>query len=84
VVLALTGMLIIPFSVFTSMGAGAILVVLTAVVAALTLLPAVLALLGERPQCLAGVAAPCRPSSSGDGGIRLATHCGGSQTLQGR
>ncbi len=42
VVLALVGMLIVPSSIFISLGLGAILVVLTAVVAALTLLPAVL------------------------------------------
>lgn len=48
VVFALAGMLIVPFSVFTSLGAGAILVVVAAVAAALTLLPAVLRLLGAR------------------------------------
>ncbi len=48
VVLALCGLLVVPFSIFTSLGAGAILVVIAAVTAALTLLPAVLALLGER------------------------------------
>ncbi len=46
VVFALSGMLIVPFSVFTSLGAGSILVVVAAVAAALTLLPAVLRLLG--------------------------------------
>ena len=48
VVLALTGMLIVPYSIFTSLGAGAIFVVVAAVAAALTLLPAVLRLLGDR------------------------------------
>ena len=48
VVLALVGMLIVPSSIFISLGLGAILVVLTAVVAALTLLPAVLSVLGDR------------------------------------
>ncbi len=48
VVLALTGMLIVPYSIFTSLGAGSIFVVIAAVVAALTLLPAVLRLLGDR------------------------------------
>ena len=52
VVLALCGMLVVPFSVFTSLGAGAILVVLAAVAAALTLLPAALALLGHRVNAL--------------------------------
>ncbi len=46
VVFALSGMLIVPFSVFTSLGAGSILVVVAAVAAALTLLPAVLRFLG--------------------------------------
>ncbi|MBN2203741.1 MAG: MMPL family transporter [Thermoleophilia bacterium] len=48
VVLALTGMLIVPYSIFTSLGAGSIFVVIAAVAAALTLLPAVLRLLGDR------------------------------------
>jgi RND superfamily putative drug exporter len=48
VVLALIGMLIVPTKIFVSLGAGAILVVLVAVVSALTLLPAVLGLLGDR------------------------------------
>jgi RND superfamily putative drug exporter len=46
VVLALLGMLIVPVSFFRSLGLGAILVVVTALAATLTLLPAVLALLG--------------------------------------
>ena len=52
VVLALCGMLVMPFSMFTSLGAGAILVVIAAVTAALTLLPAVLTLLGDRVNAL--------------------------------
>ena len=52
VVIALCGMLVVPFSIFTSLGAGAILVVAAAVAAALTLLPAVLALLGSRVNAL--------------------------------
>lgn len=48
VVLALVGMLIVPNSVFRSLGSGAILVVIVAVAAALTLLPALLSLLGDR------------------------------------
>ena len=47
VVLALSGMLMVPSSVFYSLGMGAVLVALVAVVAALTLLPAVLSLLGD-------------------------------------
>ena len=52
VVLALVGMLIVPFSVFTSLATGAILVVIAAVPAALTLLPAALSLLGARIEVL--------------------------------
>ncbi len=52
VMLALIGMLMIPFSIFVSMGVGMILVVLAAVVAALTLLPALLSLLGDRVNAL--------------------------------
>ena len=48
VVLALCGLLIVPTNIFVSLGAGAILVVAMAVFAALTLLPAVLGLLGPR------------------------------------
>src|SRR5437899_8138998 len=52
VVLALVGMLIVPTKIFVSLGAGAILVVLVAVISALTLLPAVLSLLGDRVESL--------------------------------
>ena len=48
VVIALSGMFLIPDTTFNSFGVGAIFVVLAAVVAALTLLPAVLSLLGDR------------------------------------
>ena len=48
VVLALTGLLIVPVSVFQSLGAGAILVVIAAVLASVTLLPAVLGLMGDK------------------------------------
>ena len=48
VVLALTGLLITPDSGFQSIGAGAILVVIAAVLASITLLPAVLGLMGDR------------------------------------
>ena len=52
VVLAMSGMLIIPVTVFQALGAGAILVVIAAVLAALTLLPAVLVLLGPKVNAL--------------------------------
>ncbi len=48
VVIALFGMVIVPNSIFRSLGIGAILVVAAAVVAALTLLPAVLRLIGDK------------------------------------
>ncbi|MBI2856478.1 MAG: MMPL family transporter [Chloroflexi bacterium] len=48
VVLALAGMLIIPFNLFISLGLGAIFVVVAAVLASMTLLPAVLSLLGDK------------------------------------
>jgi RND superfamily putative drug exporter len=46
--LALVGMLIVPTKIFVSLATGAILVVLVAVIAALTLLPALISLLGDR------------------------------------
>ena len=48
VVIALTGLLAMPDTVMRSLGTGAILAVLASVVAALTLLPAILSLLGDR------------------------------------
>ena len=52
VVLALLGMLIVPVSFFQSLGLGAILVVIAALAATLTLLPAVLSLLGPKVSLL--------------------------------
>ena len=48
VVIALLGMFIVPHSIFRSLAVGASLVVILAVIATLTLLPAVLALLGDK------------------------------------
>ena len=48
VVLALLGMLLVPTNIFASLAIGAIFVVSMSVLAALTLLPAVLSLLGDR------------------------------------
>ena len=48
VVLALLGMFIIPTTIFRSLAAGAILVTLVSIAAAMTLLPAMLAKLGDR------------------------------------
>jgi RND superfamily putative drug exporter len=52
VVLALVGMFLVPSTIFRSLAVGAIVVVLVAVAAALTLLPAVLRLLGDRIDAL--------------------------------
>jgi RND superfamily putative drug exporter len=48
VVLALLGMFLVPHTIFRSIAVGAIAVVLVSVLAALTLLPAALAVLGDR------------------------------------
>jgi RND superfamily putative drug exporter len=48
VVIALFGMLIIPTTIFRSLAGGAIFVAVVAVVASMTLLPAILGLLGDR------------------------------------
>ena len=48
VVLALAGMLLVPTTIFRSLAGGAIVVVLVSVASSMTLLPAVLALLGDR------------------------------------
>ena len=48
VVLALLGLLLVPTNIFASLAIGAIVVVSMSVLAALTLLPAVLSLLGDR------------------------------------
>jgi putative drug exporter of the RND superfamily len=51
-VLAMFGLLLVPSSIFRSLAAGAIFVGVVSVVAALTLLPAVLGLLGDRINAL--------------------------------
>jgi len=48
VIVALAGMFIVPNNIYRSLGIGAILVVVVAVIATLTLIPAVIALLGDR------------------------------------
>jgi RND superfamily putative drug exporter len=48
VVLALLGMLIIPATVFRSLATGAVLVTLAALAASMTLLPAIIGMLGDR------------------------------------
>jgi uncharacterized membrane protein YdfJ with MMPL/SSD domain len=51
-VLAMLGLLLVPSTIFRSLATGAILVGIVSVIAALTLLPAVLALLGDRVNAL--------------------------------
>ena len=51
-VIALTGMLLVPDTILRSLAAGAVLVGITAVLAATTLLPAVLSLLGDKVDAL--------------------------------
>ena len=71
VVFALCGMLIIPSSMFQSLGLGAIIVVLVTLAATFTLLPATLALLGHRVNALRlpyfGRAASSESNSSAGG-----------------
>ena len=52
VVLALFGMLLVPSTIFRSLGAGAIIVVLVSVLISVTLLPAMLGLLGDKVNAL--------------------------------
>ncbi len=51
-VIALTGMLLVPDTILRSLAAGAVLVGITAVLAATTLLPALLSLLGDKVDAL--------------------------------
>ncbi|MYH41958.1 MAG: MMPL family transporter [Chloroflexi bacterium] len=67
VVVALLGMLIVPASFFQSIGLGAIIVVLVALAATLTLLPAVLGLLGHNVNRLS---LPVARRAAGDGARR--------------
>jgi RND superfamily putative drug exporter len=65
VVLALSAMLFVPASIFISLGLGAISVVIAAVAAALTLLPAVLSLLGDNVNRLRVRKQPTDPERRG-------------------
>ena len=65
VVLAVSAMLFVPASIFVSLGLGAVTVVIAAVAAAMTLLPAVLALLGDRIERLRLRKPPADPAESG-------------------
>jgi putative drug exporter of the RND superfamily len=75
VVVALAGLLLVPTNIFRSLAGGAIAVVLVAVLASLTLLPALLALLGDRVDALR-IPLPKRwgrdqPSGGADNGTGL-------------
>ena len=67
VAIAMAGMFIIPFDIFRSIAVGAILVVAAAVAAALTLLPAVLSLLGGGVDRLRVPIVGRRPSAASEG-----------------
>ncbi|MBX7111703.1 MAG: MMPL family transporter [Dehalococcoidia bacterium] len=69
VVIALSGLLIMPDATFRAFGIGAILVVIAAVLAALTLLPAVLRLLGDRVNWLTLPVIGRRRSPENEGGV---------------
>jgi RND superfamily putative drug exporter len=66
VIIALTGILIVPTTVFRSLAIGAILVVFAAVMASLTLLPAALSLLGDRVNALRVPFAGARETDAGN------------------
>jgi uncharacterized membrane protein YdfJ with MMPL/SSD domain len=67
VVLALVGMFLVPHTIFRSIAAGAMIVVLVSVLAALTLLPAALAAFGDRIERLR---IPLLRRGGGGGGAR--------------
>jgi RND superfamily putative drug exporter len=69
VAIALAGMLIVPDPVFRSFAVGAILVVAVTVLAAMTLLPAVLSLLGDRINWLSLPFIGKRGEIKGSGGL---------------
>lgn len=52
VVFALLGMLLVPSTIFRSLGAGAVIVVIVSVLVSLTLLPAIIGLMGDRVNSL--------------------------------
>jgi RND superfamily putative drug exporter len=69
VAIALAGMLIMPDATFRSFAVGAILVVTTTVLASMTLLPAVLGLLGDRVNWLTLPFIGRRGQSQSEGGV---------------
>jgi RND superfamily putative drug exporter len=69
VVLALVSLVVFPLAIFRSMGIGAILVVITAIFASMTLLPAVLSLLGDRINAVRLPFTAKKMASAGNGGF---------------
>ena len=68
VIIALIGMLAVPASIYFSLGLGAILAAVMAVIAALTLLPAILSLAGDKVNAV-GIRFPGSSSNSDGGGF---------------
>ena len=66
VVLALLGLLIVPSTVFVSLGLGAIFVVIASVTAGLTLLPAIMTVMGDRVNWLSIPKFGCRAAQPGE------------------
>jgi uncharacterized membrane protein YdfJ with MMPL/SSD domain len=83
VVLAVSGMVIIPLDIMISMGVGVMLVVVTTLLTALILLPALLGLLGDRINALrvpfvdkcSSKSSMCPRISNGTASIRRASTC---------
>ena len=69
VIIALAGLMIVPANMFIGMSVGAITVVIAAVAVALTLLPAVLSLLGDRINWLTLPGRKMKPNASPDSGF---------------
>ncbi len=69
VIIALAGLMIVPANMFIGMSVGAITVVIAAVAVALTLLPAVLSLLGDRINWLTLPGRKKKPTESLEGGF---------------
>ena len=80
VVLALTGLLIVPSTVFVSLGLGAIFVVVASVSAGLILLPAILMIAGDRVNWLS-IPKFGRRAPSGDGAPRQSVWAGVASTV---
>jgi putative drug exporter of the RND superfamily len=77
VVVALAGLLLVPTNIFRSLAAGAIAVVLVAVLASLTLLPALLCLLGDRVDALRLPLPRFSRRASKAGSVAVVGHTGG-------